>query len=181
MAGGGGRSNRWSGIERTACTSGSWVDVGRVGAQRGHLEVSPRGAIPAPGWQLADAVPDAVAHVAGRQSPVPQQRAAGAHCGGCRLPDRYGFQPCISARVRIAAGGLASQPLDSRARRLKIPRRRRAERPKGRRQVPTGGRPVTWIRSHAGGPPVQSAESVHILAVKVVKYICRRGARRAQK
>jgi len=70
-----------------------------------------------------------------------QQRAAGAHCGGCGLPDRYGIQPCISARVRIAAGGLAPEPLDPRARRLKISRHRRAQ---------PHGLSVAWREPQAG-------------------------------
>ena len=44
----------------------------------GHLALGAGRALPAAGRQLADAVPDAVAHAAGRQPAVPQQRAAGA-------------------------------------------------------------------------------------------------------
>ena len=47
-----------------------------------------------------------------------QQRAAGAHRRGRRLPDRHGVQPRVPARVRRAAGGVAAQPVDARARPL---------------------------------------------------------------
>src|SRR5580658_2753318 len=114
MAGRGGRSHRRSRIERAACASESCLDAGGVGAPLGHFEVGARGTIPSLGRHLTDAVPDAVAHVARRESPVPQQCAARAHCRGCRLPDRYVFQPRISARVRRAAGSLAAAPISSR-------------------------------------------------------------------
>ncbi len=121
MAGGGWRSDRRTRIECTTHASGSRLDVGRVGARRRHLEVGARGTFPELGRQFTDAVPDAVAHAACRQSPVSEQRAAGAHCGGCGLSDRYGFQSRLSARVRLTAGSLAPESNDTRSRPLRQP------------------------------------------------------------
>ena len=43
-----------------------------------------------------------------------------AHRRGRRLPDRHGVQPRVPARVRRAAGGVAPQPDDARARQLRV-------------------------------------------------------------
>ena len=59
---------------------------------------------------LADAISHAVADDARRQSPRAQQRAAGAHRRGRRLPDRHGVQPGVSPGVRCASGGVAPEP-----------------------------------------------------------------------
>ena len=84
------------------------LDARGAGDDIGDVAIGPRRAIPAARRQLADAVPDAVAHAARRQPAVGQQRAARANRRGRRLPDRHRVQPRLPARVRHAAGGLAA-------------------------------------------------------------------------
>src|ERR1700677_4322885 len=119
MVGGGWRSDRRTRIEFTKYASGSRLDAGRVGARRRRLEVGTPGTFPELGRQFTDAVPDAVAHAACCQSPVSEQRAAGADCGGCGLSDRYGFQSRLSARVRLTASSLAPESNGTRSRPLR--------------------------------------------------------------
>ena len=65
----------------------------RTGARSRHLTLGVGRAVPATGGQLAHAVPHPMAHAAGRQPAVPQQRAAGANCRRRGLPDRHRLQP----------------------------------------------------------------------------------------
>ena len=70
LAGRRGRPHRRRRVERAARASRARLDAGGTGARGRHVAVGARRALPAAGRQLADAVPDAVAHAARGQPAV---------------------------------------------------------------------------------------------------------------
>ena len=105
-------------LDPYARTPRAGMDAGDAGSCGGYFEVRSCRAIPAPGRQCADGIPDAVANGACRKLSLPEQCAAGTDCRRCRISNRYGVHPRFQARIRLAASGLAPSAIHSAARSL---------------------------------------------------------------